>query len=391
MQRIQIHAPGPSAHASAPPALASRDRPRSAFSSPATDVFEQSHLPPDFTSVAIRQSTRPALPMLPVMRQAGMAAKPAAVGYDGSVIQRQIHPHQTDPMDDPRMHPPGAPKAAKCAPPSWCPKSFCEPYSSESFARHQRTKMMPILMAGIAAAVDSRVVPLWHEHLLGGSSMKNLTATFGPDFTGSRTTRNTTALLVRELKRSLTGAPPAFPAGKDTAQEDIGARIGSVIAQLGDPGSPNQMNFNVPAEVPGNLAGGIGTDQSSCAAGARPSSVNDERSVSGNMTIVRDPTGSLTVTPAITYTVKDTIDLCPGDCGNSLEQLATVPISQFEATGISGDVPFSVTFPAPASPFTIPAPVPAGKGIGAGKAGTAAGKLGGPKAAPASSPKEKKP
>jgi len=38
----------------------------------------------------------------------------------------------------------------------------------------------------------------------------------------------------------------------------------------------------------------------------------------------------------------------PGDCGTWAEQIATVPLSQFEATGISGDVPFTVDFPAPA-------------------------------------------
>ncbi len=63
--------------------------------------------------------------------------------------------------------------------------------------------------------------------------------------------------------------------------------------------------------------------------------------------------------PSIVFTVKDTIDLCPADCGTSLEQIATVPISQFEATGISGDVPFTVEFPAPPDqlqPFTLGTP-----------------------------------
>ena len=56
--------------------------------------------------------------------------------------------------------------------------------------------------------------------------------------------------------------------------------------------------------------------------------------------------------------VRDTIDLCPGDCGTSLEQIATVPMSQFEATGIAGDVPFTVEFPAPAGTLTLPGAVP---------------------------------
>lgn len=118
------------------------------------------------------------------------------------------------------------------------------------------------------------------------------------------------------------------------------------------------MNFGYPREVPGNLVGGIGKDQTACKAGAKPSPFNDERSAKGTVKITRDGSGTLIVEPAITYTVKDTIDLCPGDCGTSLEQLATVPISQFEATGISGDVPFTVKFPAKAAFFTIPATTP---------------------------------
>ena len=56
-------------------------------------------------------------------------------------------------------------------------------------------------MGGIAAAVDSRVVPFWREYLRGGSSPKNLTADFGGDFTKSPTTKKTTNFLYDELKR----------------------------------------------------------------------------------------------------------------------------------------------------------------------------------------------
>ena len=138
---------------------------------------------------------------------------------------------------------------------------------------------------------------------------------------------------------------------------DIAGLIPGAIAELGDPAAVHQMNFNKPRDVPGNLAGGIGTDQKACPAGAQPSPFNDERHARGTVELVRGDGRRVTVTPAITYTVKDTIDLCPGDCGTVLEQLATVPLSQFEATGISGDVPFTVEFPAPAlDSFTIPAP-----------------------------------
>lgn len=252
----------------------------------------------------------------------------------------------------------GAPKAQKCGRPSWCPPGFCDPYRSAPLAEYYRSKQAWWIMAGISAAVDSRVVPLWREYLWGGSSPKTLTADFGADFTNSPTTKKTTGFLYDELKKRLAAVPPAVPL-YSTSVLDLATLIPAALADLSDPASKNQMNFNVPKDIPGNLAGGIGKDQAACQAGNQPSPFNDDRKASGKVSITRLSASELTVTPIINYTVKDTIDLCPGDCGTLLEQVATVPLSQFEATGISGDVPFSVDFPAPfLGQFTIAASIP---------------------------------
>jgi hypothetical protein len=253
----------------------------------------------------------------------------------------------------------GAPKAQKCGRPSWCPAGFCDPYRSEKLAEYYRSKKAWWLMAGISAAVDSRVVPLWREYLWGGASTKNLTADFGKDFTKSPTTKKATTFLYDALKKSLAAAPPSVPL-YGTTTIDLGTQIPKAVAELDDPASSNQMNFNIPKDIPGNLAGGIGKDQTACPAGAKPSPFNDERQAKGAISVTRLAAGELTVTPLISYTVKDTIDLCPGDCGTPLEQVATIPLSQFEATGISGDVPFTVDFPAPfLGQLKVTAPLPA--------------------------------
>ena len=96
-----------------------------------------------------------------------------------------------------------APNAKKCGRPSWCPAGFCDPYRSQPLAEYYRSKNAWWIMAGISAAVDSRVVPLWKEYLWGGSPPKNLTADFGKDFTASPTTRKTTTFLHRELQAKL--------------------------------------------------------------------------------------------------------------------------------------------------------------------------------------------
>jgi hypothetical protein len=111
--------------------------------------------------------------------------------------------------------------------------------------------------------------------------------------------------------------------------------------------------------IPGNLAGDIATDQVACPSGAKPSPFDDERKARGTVDVTRKSATEVVVTANITYTVKDTVDLCPGNCGATLEQVATAPLSQFEATGIAGDVPFTVEFPAPAlGSFTISATAP---------------------------------
>jgi hypothetical protein len=288
----------------------------------------------------------------------GTASSPAPVR-----LQRQFGPgmeEQPDPMDDPTRHPPGAPNAVACAPPPGCPEHFCEPYTNESYARHMRNKMLPTLLLGIRVAVGSRVLPLWSEHLMGGSSTKNLTADFGADFTASPTTKKTTDYLVGELTKSLKASPPPLAKtvlGIPYASLDVTSRLSAPITKINTPLSGNDMNFNHPRDIPGNIAGGIGVDETSCKSGAQPSPQNDERLATVNAFIMQDSSGGLTVTANVHYTVKDTIDLCPGDCGNSLEKLATVPISQFEATGISGDVPFIVEFD-DLRTFTVPASGP---------------------------------
>ena len=114
------------------------------------------------------------------------------------------------------------------------------------------------------------------------------------------------------------------------------------------------MNFL--SGIPGNLAGGVGKDQLSNPIGAMASPHNDSRDATIQADLSHNPDGTITVTPSVRFTVMDTVDLCPGHCGGTPEQVATVPLSRFEATALTGDVPFVVEFDAPASallPFSL--------------------------------------
>lgn len=262
-------------------------------------------------------------------------------------LQRQAIPGDTAQIDmemERKYSDKNAPKSQTCGRPAHCPVGFCEPYHNEELAKYYRAKNMPILMAGISLAVDSRVAPFWQDHLNGGSPPRDISNSFGIDFTNSPTTMKTTQMLIRSLKSKVESMPDITYAPKVF---DISTLIPNELSAIGDSKSTDQMNFNVVRDIPGNLAGGIGEDQTTCPSGAQPSPFNDSRSATGNIIVRRGSETETEMIPNINYTVKDTVDLCPGDCGTSLEQIATVQISQFEATGISGDVPFTVNFQAP--------------------------------------------
>jgi hypothetical protein len=245
---------------------------------------------------------------------------------------------------------------AKCGP------RFCQPFTSKAVAFAHLAWAGPLLLAGIAKKVNSRVVPLWADYLSGGSAPRNLSSEFGKDFTASPTTAKTTKFLVDELRRDVTAHQASLLGSASTRTLDFTPRLSSALAAIDDPKKPStQMNFNVIADIAGNIAGGIGKDETSFPIGARPSPFNDSREASVQATLTRQSDGSLEVSPSIQFTVKDTLDLCPGDCGAPPEQVATIPLSRFEATGVSGDVPMTIEFAAPAAelvPFKLPAAAP---------------------------------
>lgn len=253
------------------------------------------------------------------------------------------------------------------APPR-CGSDFCNPFPTQQEAKDDRDVCLradslplfrlcwDVIKAGIAQQVSSRVVPLWDVWASGGvSSALDLTKDFGGDFTASKTTFKTTAFLVGELKKQLKAGPPALAPGA-SVKLDIPTLIPDALKAIDTPKHKDEMNFNVADEIPGNIAGGVAKDQAANPIGSKPSSQNDERTVKGLATAVKLASGELFVIPVMTYTVKDTLDLCPGDCGAPREQIATIPMSRWEASGISGDVPFKVDFPAAATPFMLPAP-----------------------------------
>ena len=282
--------------------------------------------------------------------QQGATCQPGVL-YRQGIDQPLLPP---DPRD---IEATSAPKGKKWSggPPK-CGPDFCRPLPTQRFAEQERDRLWPMLTLGIALKVSNRVISLWNEWAYGGSSVKNLTKDFGGDFFASATTAKTTNFLLGAIQAKLTASPPTVSPG-GFLKRDIPTLIPEAVKAINDPSSPDHMNFNEIGEIPGNIAGGIGRDQAATPIGATPSPQNDERIAKGDVTVF-DAGANLMAMPNLSYTVKDTIDLCPGDCGAGKERIATIPMSQWEATGISGDVPFTVDFLAPTGPTPLIIPKP---------------------------------
>jgi hypothetical protein len=261
-----------------------------------------------------------------------------------------------------------APDTDSAAPNPDCTPDFCAPMDSRLEAEALRAAASGPILAGIAAKVNTRVVGLWSQHIFGGSGPQDLSSQFGPDFESSATTAATTDKLVEKLRAAIEASPPTFPAGSDTVTLNIAGLIPDAIAAIDNPADADVMDFNVISEIPGNIAGGVGKNQLSSPVGARPAPFDDSRTVAGTVDVTKNVDGTLTLTPHMTFTVQDTIDLCPGNCGAAVEQTATRPLSWLEASGVSGDVPFTVEYAAPARSATVtpsgppvpPPPTPGG-------------------------------
>lgn len=242
-----------------------------------------------------------------------------------------------------------------------CPGNFCNPFADVGEARKNLALTAPVLLAGVAKVVSPRVVPLWGQYLFGGTSPQNLSSSFGKDFTASKTTLGTATFIRNQLATEIKGKHRAILGSAASVTVDLTPRMGKTLAAIDNSSGTNAMNFNVIGEIAGNIAGGIGKDQLSTKVGAKPSPFNDERKAAISATLTRTKKG-IKVNPDVVFTIRDTIDLCPGNCGALTEQDATIPMSRFEATGLSGDVPFEITFPAPSAAlaeFEIPVSWPA--------------------------------
>lgn len=239
-------------------------------------------------------------------------------------------------------------KTEACARPEGVPDDFCQAFPSAAEAEADRSKNRDSLLSSAASIIidggDSEVKSLFADFIDGGKPHRDLSTRLATYFTRSGATRAATEFLKDKLDEYFKTNLPDSGTSKTVKLQDA---IPAAIAALGKVGDPHVMAFRDYSETPGVLAGGVGVGQVACQVGKIPSGVEDQRTATGTATCTRNSDGSYVVDPDITYTVVDTLDFCPGNPGGYFAKKLTVPLSRYEATDISGDVPFTVKFPAP--------------------------------------------
>ena len=124
------------------------------------------------------------------------------------------------------------------------------------------------------------------------------------------------------------------------------AGVPSVTLTFDELGVPGNLRKPVPDydnnafTVAANLAGGIGSSDFGV----------DSRDLGGSLSFekVVDPTNrmwcSIRVRGEFEWVIRDGIDFCPGNAGNTLQEAVTIPMSRLEATGLAKDVGLFVRF-----------------------------------------------
>ena len=244
----------------------------------------------------------------------------------------------------PASTPTPAPAPELTLPPSTI-ADFCRPFASRSEARQARTYLLQKFIPLDKGIFGPEVGGLWESYLnrkhgdsLARHVFSSPSSSIFQGFARSITTQNRQKELVDKILAALPTSCPTLPANTPT---DI-----PVSRYLSKEDLEFPIDFDKPLEIPGHIAGDVGSSD------AGP----DLRRVSGTVTLRRDTDASgkttgIRLMTNFQFLVQDAIDFCPGNPGAGFEQALTIPLSRLEATGLflqdepfAYDVPFEVRY-----------------------------------------------
>jgi hypothetical protein len=278
---------------------------------------------------------------------------------------------------------------AATGPPNPPNLDYCDQFRAEvvifgSFAdavlASKKLKLSVTAIPGLAAIYGNRVRDMYASYLHSGaptfrefSSIDDvvLGSSISPQgigFKESLTTTQTARQVLTSAKKAMVdrmkpGAvfritPDQLPENEEVlfSLEDL---LGPEVLDSAKTAPPGRIHLADKLEynqddIPGMLAGGIGKNgKGSDWFG------DDRRQITGDVfakRIVRDgKTTGIRLRSAFEFTVKDTVDFCPGNLSTGAERSITTVMGLLEANGFAHDVGFTVTFSPPTYDALIPA------------------------------------
>jgi len=214
-----------------------------------------------------------------------------------------------------------------------------------------RTAQAPALIGVITALGGIEVGAIYNQFVWGGrAGLLTLSPALRAEFANICQTEVATHHIMNAIINAIWGR---YPSSTSAHRIPLSSLAATAVADIDTPGNPHELVYCGARNAPGLLAGGVGKTQLTTRVGAIPSHINDARIATGHVDVSRTtlPGGGIRLefSPTLQIEVIDTVDFCPGNCGDPAAQVATVPFSIWEASGISGDVPFTTQFDAPRS------------------------------------------
>jgi outer membrane protein OmpA-like peptidoglycan-associated protein len=251
----------------------------------------------------------------------------------------------TDAGSDPAIPPP----LPSCAVNPDCPSDFCLPFATRQEALDDRARDGDSVLSTIAG-LNPHAEELFRRYIFEPEPAGDISAEYAADFTASRTTRDVSEQIHALVKADIQSNPPAVPADGFATVDYQTDPSKDALKQQFNQLATSGLVYADPFEVPGLIAGGVSQGQGFCNVGANTSGAQDDsRSARVRAEVFKNTDGTLAINPIVEYTAVDTIDFCPGNCGGyfALRFGNTVQMSRWEASGVSGDVPFTVVFQGP--------------------------------------------
>ena len=228
---------------------------------------------------------------------------------------------------------------------------FANPDTAETVLSQLRVQV-PLLTA--TATNCSEVGPVWDTYFAATSTPFGFSAPGSCVVKAAKTDPDGSALasaatqdlmndIVKNLPVLLQRVSPPFP-GLGLPIPELRVPIENAIPDKRRRDLHPEIIYNNPFNAAANIAGGVGTSgQGSDIFG------DDDRLMQGTVVIAVSSidesglmAGEIRWVPHVH--VKDTVDFCPGNLGNSSQRFLTVPMSKLEAGGLVRDVPITIDY-----------------------------------------------